>query len=229
MLSVSVAMATYNGEQHLGRQLSSLAVQSCLPTELIIVDDGSSDDTLSLLAAFARNAPFPVRIHHNDYRLGYRGNFMRAANLCSAELIAFCDQDDDWYPDKIKKCVAQFVEPDILLVHHNAHVVAENGSRIGWLNQPGLGQAISSGPLSYSLGFTQIFRRSLLPFSNLRAMSSDESAPDQLLAHDQWIFFWRKLLAKSDIWMNLSSLMSSTHEMNMGGQEIMIRKLGAPY
>ncbi len=127
MLSVSVAMATYNGAQHLRRQLDSLAVQSYAPAELVVVDDGSDDETLSIVAAFAKNSPFPVRVHRNETRLGYRGNFMRAANLCNSDLIAFCDQDDYWYPHKIAACVEQFSETDVLLVYHNTDIVTADG------------------------------------------------------------------------------------------------------
>jgi glycosyltransferase involved in cell wall biosynthesis len=196
MLSVSVAMATYNGEQHLRRQLASLAAQSYAPAELVVVDDGSDDETLSIITAFAKDSPFPVRVHRNETRLGYRGNFMRAANLCTSDLIAFCDQDDSWYPNKIAACVDQFSEPDILLVYHNADVVTVDGNRIGQLYKIAVGQSLASGSMSHSEGFTQVFRRSMLRFSNLWMISLDHLNTGEPLAHDQWFFFLAAALGK---------------------------------
>ena len=65
-LSVSVAMATYNGAAYLARQLDDLAAQSILPAELVICDDGSTDNTLAILERFAITAPFAVRAHRNS-------------------------------------------------------------------------------------------------------------------------------------------------------------------
>src|ERR1035438_8052377 len=125
MISVSVAMATYNGQQHIRRQLESLAAQSHIPTELVIVDDRSEDDTQAIIDAFAMTASFPVNVHRNETHLGYRENFMQAASLCRSELIAFCDQDDYWYPHKIVASVKPFSDPEVLLAYHNADVVTD--------------------------------------------------------------------------------------------------------
>src|SRR5262249_24814222 len=74
---ISVAMATYNGARFIRQQLESLAQQTLLPHELVVRDDVSTDRTLSIVEEFSRHAPFPVRIHKNDVRLGYPDNFMR--------------------------------------------------------------------------------------------------------------------------------------------------------
>lgn len=193
MLSVSVAMATYNGQLHIKQQLESLAEQTHLPAELVVTDDASNDDTLSILTSFAESSPFPVHIHPNESRLGYRANFMRAAGLCKAELIAFCDQDDRWYSKKIATCVSRFTEPEMLLVYHDADVVTEGGRQISLLNnfaaRKPISLPLSLKPLAHALGFTQIFRRSLLELSNFWEMSIDQQFDNERMAHDQWFFF----------------------------------------
>src|ERR1700692_1867054 len=105
MISVSVAMATYNGQKFIREQLDSLAAQQHLPSELIITDDASSDKTVAIAEQFAKTAPFTVHIHRHEKRLGYRANFMRAASRCTSELIAFCDQDDIWSPRTLALCI----------------------------------------------------------------------------------------------------------------------------
>jgi glycosyltransferase involved in cell wall biosynthesis len=194
MISVSVAMATYNGQRHIRRQLDSLAAQSHLPAELVISDDCSDDETIATIAAFAKTAPFPVRIHQNQKRLGYRANFMQVANLCQSELISFCDQDDYWYPHKIGMAVAPFSDPEVLLTYHNADVVTEDGRQIGLLSARALP---TSSPWLSVLGFTEVFRRSLLQLSDLWADSLDSLKGDQRLAHDQWVFFLATIFGRT--------------------------------
>ena len=70
--SISIALCTYNGARHLQAQLDSFARQTLLPTELIISDDGSTDNTLAVAEEFAQAVPFAVRISRNEQNLGSR-------------------------------------------------------------------------------------------------------------------------------------------------------------
>jgi glycosyltransferase involved in cell wall biosynthesis len=194
MTTVSIALATYNGSRYIDEQLGSLARQRRLPDELVATDDGSSDDTVARLEAFAATAPFPVRVHRNDQRLGYRANFLRAAGLCRSELIAFSDQDDVWEEGKLLTCLAPFSDRDVLLVYHDALATTADGYPIARLQQlpaPSTLGYLASQPMNYPLGFTQVFRRSLLDFSALWHLSLDhkETQRDERMAHDQWVFF----------------------------------------
>ncbi len=100
--SVSVAMATYQGETYLPRQLQSLADQTLEPRELVVRDDGSTDRTVEILHDFAARAPFPVTVLAGGPRLGYAQNFVAAAQQCSGDLLFFADQDDEWRPAKLE-------------------------------------------------------------------------------------------------------------------------------
>lgn len=124
---VSIAMATYNGERHVGEQLESLAAQTVLPWELVVTDDGSSDRTLEIIEKFARTAPFPVRMFKNPERLGYGDNFLKAAAICSGSQIAFCDQDDVWNVKKLERSIALFADSGVIMTSHNALVIDQNG------------------------------------------------------------------------------------------------------
>jgi len=193
-------MATYNGQQHIRRQLDSLAAQSQIPAELIITDDGSGDDTLAIINEFAKTASFPVNVHRNETRLGYRRNFMLAASLCRSELIAFCDQDDYWYPRKIAETVKPFSDPEVLLAYHNADVVTSDGKRIGSLSARAAKQCVlmpmSSDPWMFALGFTEVFRRSLLRLSGLWPNSLDETDQSLPAPHDRWVYFLAAVFGK---------------------------------
>jgi rhamnosyltransferase len=193
LCSVSVALATCNGGRFLAEQLSDIAAQSLLPAELVVCDDASSDDTLSILEGFARSAAFPVRIHRNSKRLDYRANFIKCASLCSADIIAFCDQDDRWLPHKLERTVQTFADPEILMVFHNASVAADPDRPFTTL-YPAQGgtktwRPLTQSPWQFALGFTQAFRRSLLGFDRWWEQSKDQNFANERLAHDQWFFF----------------------------------------
>lgn len=121
-LKISVALATFNGARFLAEQLMSLAKQTFLPAELVVTDDGSTDETLQILESFATTVPFPVFIHRNDQRLGYGMNFLKAASLCEGDVIAFCDQDDVWLPAKLDRLRVTFGQSQADFVAHAAEV-----------------------------------------------------------------------------------------------------------
>ena len=108
-LSLSVALASYNGERYIGQQLDSIARQTRLPDELVICDDASTDSTADIVREFARRAPFAVRFLQHQ-RMGSTRNFELAIAECRGDIIFLCDQDDVWYPNKIKTIEAVFID-----------------------------------------------------------------------------------------------------------------------
>lgn len=98
-------MATYNGARFIEEQLASFVDQDRRPDELVVTDDGSTDQTLPIVERFAANASFAVRIERNLERLGYSRNFERAISLCTGDIILISDQDDAWYPAKIRRII----------------------------------------------------------------------------------------------------------------------------
>ena len=131
-MQISIAMCTYNGAQYVPQQLESFARQSCLPCELIVCDDGSTDATLAIVEGFAAQAAFPVRIFKNERNLGSTRNFEKAINLCSGDLIALSDQDDEWYPGKLSAMHRLFEEfPEALAAFSDADVMNERSAPVG--------------------------------------------------------------------------------------------------
>lgn len=100
-LRISIALCTCNGANFLAAQLDSLTFQNKLPYELVVCDDASEDDTYFILQAFANRSPFPVYLYRNPQRLGIGANFEQAIRLCTGDVIALCDQDDVWLPNKL--------------------------------------------------------------------------------------------------------------------------------
>lgn len=101
---VSIVMCTYNGERYLRQQLDTLLTQTYPLHEIIVQDDGSSDNTWRILSEYAASHPF-IHIFHNEGEHGYNGNFFSAMQRATGDYIAICDQDDLWKPEKIEKQV----------------------------------------------------------------------------------------------------------------------------
>ncbi len=197
-MRISIALATYNGEKYLAKQLDSLARQSLPPCECVICDDGSTDGTLEILQAFAASAPFPVHIHRNTTRLGYRENFLRCASLCSGELIAFCDQDDVWLDHKLQKVAAAFTEhPSAALVIHQGQVVDAQSRPTGdfypRVSRAQLQKKLTCEPWVNIPGFAMTFKRELIHCCPWDRRPADPNTFDASAAHDTWILLMAEI------------------------------------
>lgn len=197
---LSVAMCTYNGGEHLSEQLDSIARQQRSPDELVVCDDRSSDDSASIVQAFARRAPFPVRLEVNERRLGTAANFGRAIGLAGGEIIALCDHDDVWLPDKLRRLEAALAErPAAGMAFSDAELVDASLRPVGWTAW----QATGFGPAEQrlltrgkavrllsqrfvvtgaTLAFRARFRRLLLPVPEDLVLLDGRP-----LYHDAWI------------------------------------------
>lgn len=110
MSTVSVALCTYNGERFLEEQLDSIAMQSRMPDEVVVGDDGSSDSTLEILERWKQSVPFSVRIERNERNLGYAKNFESTLSRCTGDIVFPSDQDDWWFPEKLERMEKIFLE-----------------------------------------------------------------------------------------------------------------------
>ncbi len=188
---ISVAMATFNGAKYLTAQLDSLAAQRVLPIELVVCDDGSSDETLEIVEGFATRAPFPVLLHRNPVNLGFAENFLKAARLCSGDWIAFCDQDDVWLPNRLE-AVQRAVERhrDVALVVQNAYLcdaqLAHDGRLFPAALRPGRYGPGEQFGFWVWLGFLQTFRADLLHDLDTRDLPRNYFPGHDRLSHDKW-------------------------------------------
>lgn len=118
---ISVCIATYNGATFISEQIESILPQLTDGDEIIISDDASSDDTLSIVRTIAHTSPISFRILENKTSIGYVANFEKALNCSSGDIIFLSDQDDIWHPQKVETCVCQLEKADF--VTHDAEIV----------------------------------------------------------------------------------------------------------
>lgn len=115
---VSVLLPTYNAAPFIRRALDSLLAQSLADWELIIVDDGSTDDTADLVAPYLTDARITYRRLHENRGLGAALNL--ALDQSRADLIAYLPADDVYFRDHLRSLV-------VALHEHPAAILAYSG------------------------------------------------------------------------------------------------------
>lgn len=106
-----VLLATYQGEAFVDQQIASILWQVGVEPHILVRDDGSSDGTVRACRAWAQKRPDAITIIDDGVRAGGAPqNFFRllaAAPLDRFDYVAFADQDDVWFPDKLRRAVDQ--------------------------------------------------------------------------------------------------------------------------
>jgi hypothetical protein len=100
--AVQVLLGTFNGARFLSEQIDSILAQTYSPLTVLARDDGSTDETRSILEEYAARFPQRLRLLPNTKRSGNaKFNFMELLAAADAPYLAFADQDDVWLPEKI--------------------------------------------------------------------------------------------------------------------------------
>lgn len=120
---ISVCLATFNGARYIKEQIATILPQLSAGDEVIVSDDGSTDNTLDIISSFndAR-----IHIYHNEVKHGIVGNFENALNKTQGDYIYLADQDDIWESDKISSC-QEVLEKGISLVMHDCCIINKDG------------------------------------------------------------------------------------------------------
>lgn len=113
-LQVDILLATYNGEKYLQKQIDSILHQSYKNFKIYIRDDGSTDNTISIIKNYCHQFPHIITFIEDDLgNLGVTQNFNELLKYSTAPYIAFSDQDDIWLPHKIELSLNQLQKNEI--------------------------------------------------------------------------------------------------------------------
>lgn len=124
---ISIALCTRNCAPYLGAQLDSILTQRRLPDDMVVGDEASSDGSHTMLERFARTAPFPVRVIRNPAPLGVAANFTQVIRQCTGDVIALCDHDDIWHPDRLLEAERALDDPSVSLAFSDASLIDAEG------------------------------------------------------------------------------------------------------
>lgn len=180
MKLVTVLMSTYNGEEYINTQIESLVSQRDVDIKILVRDDGSTDNTISILKEWQSKG---VLEFYSGSNIRPAKSFMELVyNAPESNYYAFCDQDDVWEEDKLINAVNMLSEKDNnkpSLYFSRAKLVDKNLNYLGYSDSnpayslPG----ILLG--SHAIGCTMVFNRQLL---NLLR----ENPPRSNILHDAW-------------------------------------------
>lgn len=109
---VSVVMCTYNGAAFLREQLDTILAQDYPLHEILVQDDCSTDGTPAILSDYAARDS-RVHVFRNAERMGFNRNFHTAMLRATGDFIAIADQDDIWFPQKIRRQVEEIGDCDV--------------------------------------------------------------------------------------------------------------------
>ena len=129
---VLILMACYNGEAYIPQQVASLLAQDYDNLQIVLSDDHSSDGTYTLLQKLAEENPQRISCYRPEERCGSaQKHFMHLLRRFNdAPYVMFCDQDDFWHPDKVRKTLGLMQETEETgkpcLVHTDLRVVSRD-------------------------------------------------------------------------------------------------------
>ena len=178
-MKISVCLATYNGSSFITAQIDSILKQLSSNDELIIIDDASTDNTVSLVKNYNSKL---IRLYVNKCNLGPASAFSRALNYSRGDLIFLSDHDDIWNANKVSYISNLFKNLDSDLIVHNAQIVNKgitSKNTLFELNQSHAGILKNIYRNTYT-GCCMAFRRKIL--RKILPISSNIG-----LFHDAWI------------------------------------------
>ena len=194
MNRVSVVIPTHNRRALLAAAVDSALAQTAAPSEVIVVDDGSTDGTCAMLRDLygAR-----VRVERLDPRAGRSAARNLGWQRSRGDLVAFLDSDDRWLPTKLARQIPQFADPAVGLVHGHVGKIDLDGNVLTRETQAEVTQFRSAAARGYGYdGITQTWCRMYTSAVVMRREILERTGgfDPQLDEFEDWDLFWRASL-----------------------------------
>ena len=123
---VSVIMPAYNAQKYLKEAVESVLNQTMSNFELLILDDGSKDDTMKIAKELAEK-DHRIRILVNEQNMGVARTRNRGMELSEGDYVAFLDSDDIWHSDKLEKQITLAQNAGADIIYASYALMSENG------------------------------------------------------------------------------------------------------
>lgn len=192
--TIAILLATYNGEKYLPTQLESIINQDYSDWKVFVSDDGSTDNTLSVIKDYVARYPDKIELLEKDKPTGSaKKNFMyMVSKITDYEYIMCCDQDDFWMPNKVRVTMEKMkeiekdnhsipclVHTDLEVVDGNLNTLAPSFFEFSSLNSE---RCVVNQLLIQNIvtGCTMMANRALLNYA------TRECNIDNVLMHDWW-------------------------------------------
>lgn len=127
MTSVTAIVPVYNGARFIEATLRSVLAQSQPPEEIIVVDDGSKDESVAIIESVEGDVPIVLVQQANAGQSAARN---AAAQKASGELLAFVDQDDLWHRRHLELLASAFEDPEVGWSYSDFDEIDRNGALV---------------------------------------------------------------------------------------------------
>lgn len=195
---VLVLMATYNGQSWIASQLESILSQEGVDVSILVRDDASTDGTLNVLNDFAEKDP-RISVHVATQSSGAAGRSFRRlfclADVRGYDAVALADQDDVWYPDKLRRAM-QALHASGAEAYSGAVLAQWADGRTQELVQHADNRSLDYLFESAGQGCTYVVRASAFQQIHL-ACSTHANLLDRLHYHDWLIFLLLRVQGKT--------------------------------
>ena len=161
---VSVIMPAYNAEKYIAESIESVIAQTYTNWELIVVDDGSMDNTSGIVKALSAIDSRIKYIYQPNQQMGKARN--TGLQNCNGTLVAFLDSDDIWVSDKLEIQVACIINRQVDLVFSNGYVFSESVDQVEYEYKT------LCGEISGKLAQRELMRHNFIPIPSVLAFKS---------------------------------------------------------
>ena len=213
-MSIQILLSTYNGEKYLEEQIESLRKQVGVDFSIFVRDDGSTDNTKSILEKYAKEGAL---IWYDGENIKPAHSFFDLMkNASEFDYYAFCDQDDVWANNKLFMAIEKLNKCEVKtpsMYFSRAQLVDERLNTIKSKNYPKdkftFGTALIRNNVT---GCTMVFNKTLLELVN-------HYNPKYLSMHDHWIYVLCLALNGNIIYDANSYIKYRQHESNACGAD----------
>lgn len=211
-MKVAVLLSTYNGEKYIHYFLDSLVEQTYKEFELIVRDDGSTDNTMKIINSYSNR--LRITTLNADERLGAAKSFIRLLLEVKGnfDCYMFADQDDYWYLDKIHRAHEKLTQQDAsfpVMYFAGLELVDSNLSHISFPPRPRI--------ISFNNALVENVATGCTIALNLKARNLViENLPRQITMHDWWFYIIFSALGEI-VYDNYAALKYRQHGGNVVG------------
>lgn len=132
---VSVITPSYNSERYIIKTIESVIRQTYINWEMIIIDDCSIDQSVSMIEQYIRKEP-RIRLISLQKNIGPANARNIGIQHATGQYIAFLDSDDIWFPHKLEKQIDFMQKNDVVLTFSSYEIIDDKNSCIGLVNAP---------------------------------------------------------------------------------------------
>lgn len=194
---VSVIIPSYNYEKYIEETIDSVRNQSEKNIEIIIVDDGSSDNSLPLIQKIAlKDKRIKVLTHHNHQNKGLSESLKLALKHSTGDRIAFLESDDFWPPDSLENRLRILEATGADIIYGDIELIIEEDADPKWfsavisnIREKGL-RLSSNGKVSFSLKADFLMENQIATFSTILLRKEVLLSLDWSSPVPKWLDWW---------------------------------------